>query len=172
MKKLVALFLAIILSAGFALAEEIDLDSTSMDLSPLEYIETIAIQSINMDNLTLRYVTHEDECYNVYVDIGTEYGSSSHSFISGLCSYTLSICEASLQRDEINKIHVACFAQVRDKYGNLNEWLVFNIWIPRETFTLINYEYMYDKVIEDPDAVLDLAEMKSIFKAFQNYKYE
>ena len=72
-------------------------------------------------------------------------------------------------REDIDQIRLSCFADLRDQYGNLTNLRVFNIFLKRDTFLKINVDYMRQKVLTDPDALLKIADGHSIYSAFSDY---
>lgn len=113
-------------------------------------------------------VYREDEYYAIDLNVGTDYGSS-RSFVSGLCVLALKIGQDVFVRADIDQIRLSCFADLRDQYGNLTNLRVFNIFLKRDTFLKINVDYMKQKVLTDPDALLKIADGHSIYSAFSDY---
>lgn len=137
-------------------------------LPALDYIKVIAEREREDLTYQLKDVTREDGFWRIDLDVGTDYGGT-RSFVSGLCRYTLSVAESIFVREDIDEISVSCFADLRDKYGNLTSLRVFNIWLSRETFAKINVEWMEDKVLLDPDALFRIADGYSIHSLFRDY---
>ena len=113
-------------------------------------------------------VYREDEYYAIDLNVGTDYGSS-RSFVSSLCVLALKIGQDVFVREDIDQIRLSCFADMRDQYGNLTNLRVFNIFLKRDTFLKINVDYMRQKVLTDPDALLKIADGYSIYSAFSDY---
>ena len=113
-------------------------------------------------------VYREDEYYAIDLNVGTDYGSS-RSFVSGLCGLALKIGQDVFVREDIDQIRLSCFADLRDQYGNLTNLRVFNIFLKRDTFLKINVDYMRQKVLTDPNALLKIADGYSIYSAFSDY---
>ena len=113
-------------------------------------------------------VSREEEYYAIELNVGTAYGSS-RSFVSGLCVLALKIGQDVFVREDIDQIRLSCFADLRDQYGNLTNLRVFNIFLKRDTFLKINVDYMRQKVLTDPDALLKIADGHSIYSAFSDY---
>ena len=126
--------------------------------------------SNNIDGLVydLVDVSREDEYYAIDLNVGTDYGSS-RSFVSSLCVLALKIGQDVFVREDIDQIRLSCFADLRDQYGNLTNLRVFNIFLKRDTFLKINVDYMRQKVLTDPDALLKIADGYSIYSAFRDY---
>lgn len=113
-------------------------------------------------------VYREEEYYAIDLNVGTDYGSS-RSFVSGLCVLALKIGQDVFVREDIDQIRLSCFADLRDQYGNLKNLRVFNIFLKRDTFLKINVDYMRQKVLTDPNALLKIADGHSIYSAFSDY---
>lgn len=113
-------------------------------------------------------VSREEEFYAIDLNVGTDYGSS-RSFVSSLCVLALKIGQHVFVREDIDQIRLSCFADLRDQYGNLKNLRVFNIFLKRDTFLKINVDYMRQKVLTDPDALLKIADGYSIYSAFSDY---
>ena len=113
-------------------------------------------------------VSREEEYYAIDLNVGTAYGSS-RSFVSGLCVLALKIGQDVFVREDIDQIRLSCFADLRDQYGNLTNLRVFNIFLKRDTFLKINVDYMRQKVLTDPNALLKIADGYSIYSAFSDY---
>lgn len=113
-------------------------------------------------------VSREDEYYAIDLNVGTDYGSS-RSFVSSLCVLALKIGHDVFVREDIDQIRLSCFADLRDQYGNLKNLRVFNLFLKRDTFLKINVDYMWQKVLTDPNALLKIADGYSIYSAFSDY---
>ena len=113
-------------------------------------------------------VSREEEYYAIDLNVGTDYGSS-RSFVSSLCVIALKIGQDVFVREDIDQIRLSCFADLRDQYGNLTNLRVFNLFLKRDTFLKINVDYMRQKVLTDPDALLKIADGYSIYSAFSDY---
>lgn len=137
-------------------------------LPALDFIKACTEKRVEDLTYQLVSVTREDEFYAIDFNIGTNYGSS-RSFVSSLCVLTLNIAKDVFVRDDIDQIRVSCFADLRDKYGNLNSVRSFNLFLKRDTFMKINYEYMKQKVITDPDALFSIADGHSVLSLFNDY---
>lgn len=126
--------------------------------------------STQLDGLVYELVgvSREDEYYAIDLNVGTDYGSS-RSFVSSLCVIALNIGQDVFVREDIDQIRLSCFADLRDQYGNLKNLRVFNIFLKRDTFQKINVDYMRQKVLTDPDALLKIADGHSIYSAFSDY---
>ena len=132
------------------------------------YVTYCASNHLNGLVYDLVGVSREDEYYAIDLNVGTNYGSS-RSFVSGLCVLALKIGQDVFVREDIDQIRLSCFADLRDQYGNLTNLRVFNIFLKRDTFLKINVDYMRQKVLTDPDALLKIADGHSIYSAFSDY---
>ena len=137
-------------------------------MSAQNYVSYCAINHLDGLVYDLVGVSREDEYYAIDLNVGTDYGSS-RSFVSSLCVLALKIGQDVFVREDIDQIRLSCFADMRDQYGNLTNLRVFNIFLKRDTFLKINVDYMRQKVLTDPDALLKIADGYSIYSAFSDY---